>query len=233
MKRLQTILALAIWAGVGCADEGKQELVPVIKSAEFEVQAGDKPTLLVKAIGQVKSLGYSKAKLTRTAHPKPPGDGVQEYTLTAVPPGGPAGQALANLEAEDVWVGYEADAPWLKGVRVKGVGDDVKTIWVKPDITVTSEQKSAKVKSGQVVEIQTSYGVFPPFPSDFALAVDGKPVPFNSLTRPELVNGKPVVGASLRCYLFQVSRKGKVQVVVSYKRGKETTEKTVELDVSE
>ena len=226
-----TAISLFAMAMLGAAEKAKPETVPVILEATCLYQVSDPPALLVKATGQVKSLGYTEAKLTRATYVKPPKDGVQDYTLTAVPPAGIAGQALSDVSAEDSWKDFEKDAPWLKGVRIHGTGQGVKTIWLKSDVVVGSDDKAAKANVGQVIEVQMSYGVFPPFPSDFAVTVDGKAVPFNGNTKASTIEGKPVVGASLYSYYFQATGNGKQNVTVSFKRGTEKTEKSVELNV--
>lgn len=228
-----TALAFAAFAlsAVGGAEKAKPEVVPVVQEATYAFQVSDPAALLVKATGQVKSLGYTEPKLTRATYVKPPKDGVQDYTLTAVPPGGVAGQALAEVSAEDSWKDYEKEAPWLRGIRIKGKGAGEKVLWIKPDVVITNDQKAGKAKDGEVVEIQLSYGVFPPFPSDFAVTVDGKAVPFNGNTKASTIDDKPVVGASLYSFYFQATGKGKQNVTVSFKRGTEKTEKSIELNV--
>lgn len=208
-------------------------LVPVIKDVAVDVQGGKPPALVVKATGEVTNTGFSSAKLARVKYVTPPADGVQEYTLTAVPPDGPAGQAITDVTASDSWANYEAEAPWLKGVRVKGAGDGVKTSWLKADVVLGKDAAAGKAKLGQVVEVRTTYGVFPPFPTDFALTVNGKPVLFNGQGGADRVNGHLVVGAARHSFFFQPTQAGKLTVVASFKRGKDAVEKTVELEVTE
>ncbi|QDT02390.1 Tyrosinase [Rubripirellula lacrimiformis] len=56
----------------------------------------------------------------------PPQDGYQIYQLTSVPPAGPATTQITTVTATDSWINFEKEAPWLRGVRVLGVGDGVK-----------------------------------------------------------------------------------------------------------
>jgi len=232
MFRIPTLAIFALaFATADGAQKTKPEVVPVIKDASYVFQVSDPAALLVKATGQVKSLGYTEPKLTRATYVKPPKDGIQDYTLTAIPPNGIAGQALAEVTAEDSWKDFEKEAPWLRGIRIKGLGAGEKVLWIKSDVVISNDQKAGKAKAGDVVEVQFSYGVFPPFPSDFAVTVDGKPVPFNGNVKAPTVNGRPVVGASLYCYFFQANGNGKQKVTVSFKRGTENFEKGVELEV--
>ncbi len=73
--------------------------------------------------------------------------------------------------------------------------------------------------------------MLPDAPSDFAVTVDGKPVPFNGTSGLVRVDGRPVVGASLYRYFLVAGKPGKYKVVVSYKLGERLNEKAVELDV--
>jgi hypothetical protein len=233
---MRTVITATVVVLAGCslgAADPKPEVVPVVKEAEFVIRAANPPVLVVTAVGQVMSLGYSKPALTRATYTAPPKDGVQEYTLTAIPPAEAAGQALADVTAEDAWTDFEKEAPWLKGVRIKGKGDEVKVVWIKPDVVVGSDANAGTARVGQVVEVQVSYGVFPPFPSDFAVSIGGEAVPHSGHPGAVTVDGRPVVGSALYGYRFPVMAKGKQKVTVSYKRGQQKDEKVVELDVTE
>ncbi len=226
------VALLVVGSAVAAAGE-TPVAVPVVKTASLEVLEWEKPEkLAVKATGEVPSLGYTAPTLARVLHAKPPKDGVQDFAFTVVPPDGAAGQALAEVSAEAEWAGYKKAAPWLKGVRVKGAGKAEKVLWLKADVVVEKDATSGKAKAGQVVEVRTTYGVLPVMPSDFAVTVAGKAVPFNGFSGLVRVDGRPVVGASLYRYFFRIDKPGKVKVVVSYKLGDATTEKAVELDVT-
>lgn len=99
--------------------------VEKILKVEFVIQEMAPPNLVVTVIGEVPSSGYESVKLTRVTYVKEPEDGIQDYTLTAVPPSEPAMQVLSEVKAEDTWKRYTEEAPWLKGIRVHGVGDGV------------------------------------------------------------------------------------------------------------
>jgi hypothetical protein len=216
----------------GCIEEKKVETVSTVKAVEYDVQKTNPPVLTVKATGEVKSLGYTDAKLTRTVHKEQPPHGIQDYTLTAVPPSGVAGQAISEITAEDRWENFEKDAPWLKGVRIKGIAAGEKLVWIKADAVVKHGEATGKAKVGQIVEIQIQYPVVPPFPSDFEVQIDGKTIPHSESTGAVLVGGQPVVGVNLNCIRFPVKTGGKQAVTVKYKRGNDTLTTDVKLDVS-
>jgi hypothetical protein len=99
--------------------------VKTILKVEFETQQTDPPNLVVIVTGQVPTGGWSSPTLTRKKYDAPPADGIQDYTLTAVPPSGIVTQVLSKVEASDSWKGYTVKAPWLKGVRVHGADKGV------------------------------------------------------------------------------------------------------------
>lgn len=197
----------------------EQSTVPTIKSVEYEIQKTNPPSLTVKATGEVKSLGFSEPKLTRTKHPKPPADGIQDYSLTAKPPVEPTGQALSEVSAEDTWPNYEKDAPWLRGIRIKGVGAGEKLVWIKADVNLKPGGKALKAKVGQIVEVQVQYAVAPPFPSDFKVEIGGKEISHSESQAPVLIGGVPVVGSSLICIRFPVTQKGSQKAMIQYQHG--------------
>lgn len=100
-------------------------IVKTILKVDFAIQESEPPNLVVTATGQVPTGGYQKSQLLRVRYEKPPEDGIQDYVLFAVPPGGFAIQVLSEVKAVDRWKGYTKDAPWLKGIRVHGTDNDV------------------------------------------------------------------------------------------------------------
>src|SRR5258705_10209112 len=52
----------------------------------------DKGALTVMAVGEVPTGGYTRSTLARVTYIKQPEDGIQDYTLRATPPAGPATQ---------------------------------------------------------------------------------------------------------------------------------------------
>jgi len=129
MKLTCTLLTGVILLAAGRADElnGDKKpqpgIVPKILKVQTELQTVDPPNLVVTVTGQVPTGGYTKARLVRVAYAMPPEDGIQDYILFAVPPSGFATQVISEVSAADRWKAYEKDAPWLKGIRVHGVGD--------------------------------------------------------------------------------------------------------------
>jgi hypothetical protein len=129
---LATLTAVALVIGMGpghagTSRQGPQEppLVKKIKKVEWSTQDRLPPNLVVDVVGEVPTGGYTNVKLIRVKHTTPPKDGIQEYRLVATPPDGPATQVITELKARDVWKAYTQEAPWLKGVRVLGVGEGV------------------------------------------------------------------------------------------------------------
>lgn len=232
MNRILTVvMSMFVATSVCCADEKKPMTVPDVKYVEFDVLKTNPPTLLVKVTGEVRSLGFTNPELTRATYVAPPKDGVQDYTLTAVPPKEAAGQAITEVSAEDAWKNFAKDAPWLKGIRIKGIGTGVKLVWIKADVTITNHQNKAKAKVGQIVEIQIEYGVFPPFPSDYEVIIGGKVIPHSEMPGAVFINGQAVVGASMNCLRFPIVTEGKQLVTVNFKRGKQKTTSEVEIEV--
>ena len=118
------VLGLAL---VGFAQENMRGpgVVARILKVEVLIQESAPPNLVVSAIGRVPTGGYSNATLVRAVYTKPPADGIQDYFLLATPPSGIATQVLSQVSATDTWPAYTRAAPWLKGIRVHGVGEGV------------------------------------------------------------------------------------------------------------
>ena len=219
-------MAVCVTANV---DDPKPQLVPVIEDVTYAVQKINPPVLIVKVTGQVRTLGYSKPTLTRTQSVTPPQDGVQDYQFTAIPPTGIAGQALAEVHAEDAWPDFEKSAPWLKGVRIRGTGTGVKLIWIKADVIVPLAEMTGKAKVGQVVEIQVNQATAKPVPTDVVISVGGQVVPasqFSHATSGDVTN-------ATHSFRFLVTTKGNQKITISCALGKSKIERTVELSVME
>ncbi len=115
-------------AAWGDKKEPMARVVKTILSVAHEIEESNPPVLVVTAVGQVPTGGWTGAKLTRRTYKKPPADGIYEYDLTAVPPDGAATQALSRVKATDRWKDPPKD---VKGFKVYGVGKGVKTVMVK------------------------------------------------------------------------------------------------------
>jgi hypothetical protein len=132
MRIVLTILALVALCGPGAiAQEKEKELVPFKRVPEilevtFELQTTEPPNLAVTATGRVSSGGWTEVQLLRRVYIAPPADGIWEYDLLGKPPAGAAIQVLSKVKGTDLWEKVELDK--LKGIRVYGLGDGVKTI---------------------------------------------------------------------------------------------------------
>lgn len=111
--------------GKKTVDQAAPKIVKTILKVDYRVQEISPPNLVVTAVGQVNTGGFTKPMLLRVQYATPPADGIQDYVLFAVPPSGPATQVISEVKASDTWNRYMKEAPWLKGIRVHGVDDDV------------------------------------------------------------------------------------------------------------
>jgi hypothetical protein len=107
-------------------DDKDPPLVKKITKIEIYILEKNPPDLSVQVTGEVPTGGYTHVKLIRVNHKTPPKDGIQEYRLVATPPDGPATQVISTVEASHVIENFTKNAPWIKGVRILGVGDGVK-----------------------------------------------------------------------------------------------------------
>lgn len=103
----------------------KRDVVKAIIDVKFVYEEKDPPVLEITARGIVPSGGWSDVKLTPKKSDKAPMDGVYEFEMTAVPPDGPATQALQEVKATYRWEKPAAD---VKGLKIFGVGEGAKTI---------------------------------------------------------------------------------------------------------
>ena len=112
---------LTVLAGVSFAQEQPPKPVTVKKVLSAKLSLAEK-ALTVTAVGEVPTGGYTKPTLTRVTYFRQPADGIQDYTFQAVPPAGVATQVISQVEASDTW---KSMPRWVKGVRIRGVGDGV------------------------------------------------------------------------------------------------------------
>lgn len=139
MRRLALVmLGLGVlgFAFTAVADEEKKAkdnrvVVPVIVEVTYDIQVSQPPNLIVKAVGEVPTAGYTEPTLTRVVYVMPPADGIQDYHFTAVKPGGIVPQVVTKINATDTWKAYTEAAPWIKGVRIHGIDGGVKVIMFK------------------------------------------------------------------------------------------------------
>ncbi|MBX3443100.1 MAG: hypothetical protein KF774_11905 [Planctomyces sp.] len=99
--------------------------VPKIKSADVVVLTSDPGILRVTAYGEVPTSGIQGTTLTRVIYVMPPGDGIQDYVMTSLKPDGIVAPVLTPVKASDEWPDFQQEAPWLKGIRIHGVGKGV------------------------------------------------------------------------------------------------------------
>src|SRR5262249_25679614 len=120
---------LAVAMGtVALADEKpapKRETVKAIIDVKFVYEEKKPPVLVVTARGIVPTGGWTDVQLAPRKTDKPPADGVYELQMTAVPPSGPATQALEEVKATYRWADPPID---IKGLKVSGVGEGAKTV---------------------------------------------------------------------------------------------------------
>lgn len=121
------VAALALAQSASAEDkkeEKKGEVLKTIIDVSYEYDK-DKKNLTVSAIGQVPTGGWGGATLTPRKTKDAPKDGIYEYDLTAVRPGGIVTQVISKVTAKHTWDNAPAD---IKGVKVYGVGEGAKTI---------------------------------------------------------------------------------------------------------
>lgn len=116
----------AAWSQERVKDLVKLKRVPEIVDVTFELQTTEPPNLIVTAVGQVPTGGWTEVQLLRREYVRPPADGIWEYDLLGKPPEGFATQVISKVKATHVW--EEVDATKLKGIRVYGLGEGVKTV---------------------------------------------------------------------------------------------------------
>jgi hypothetical protein len=96
-----------------------------IISVEYAIEESEPPNLVVEAVGQVPTNGFKNPQLVRVVYVTPPADGIQDYVFYAEPPTGISLPALTPIKAANKWKAYGKEAPWLKGLRVHGIGDGI------------------------------------------------------------------------------------------------------------
>jgi phenylpyruvate tautomerase PptA (4-oxalocrotonate tautomerase family) len=124
------LAAAILAAGVACAaatadEKPKAEVVKEITDVAWEFEKGGKRVLVVTVTGQVPTGGWTDPRLTRRTYIKPPADGIYDYDLTAVRPAGAATQVISTVKTTHRWTDPPSD---IKGIRVHGVADGVKTV---------------------------------------------------------------------------------------------------------
>ncbi len=115
-----TVLLNSSWSA-------EPQVVSQISTVNIVFQTINPPNMVVTATGLVPTTGFTDVRLIRAIYVMPPLDGVQDYFLVATPPTGPATTVISTVAASDTYPQVTIAAPWLKGVRIHGVGAGVKT----------------------------------------------------------------------------------------------------------
>jgi hypothetical protein len=108
------------------AQAQEREVVAKILSVNLAMNKKNPPDLLIHVVGEVPTTGYSQVKLSRVNYTVPPKDSIQDYVLYAVPPEGIVEQIISEVEASDTYLNFPIAAPWMKGIRIHGIGDGIK-----------------------------------------------------------------------------------------------------------
>lgn len=114
-------------------EESQAVIVGKINKVRYSEQESQPPNLVVTACGEVPTGGYKNPKLVRVVYVTPPDDGMQEYYFFADKPSGQVPQVITAIEASDTWKRYTEEAPWLKGLRIYGVGKGIKEVMLGED----------------------------------------------------------------------------------------------------
>jgi len=133
-------LAILWFSGIATAEEPAEKkivagaetkntgsvMVPTILEAKYAILKINPPTLVITAVGEVPTGGFTGGELHRVVYVTEPKDGIQDFIFTAVKPAGIVTQVISKIEAKPYeWKKYDSEAPWIKGFRIHGLGDGV------------------------------------------------------------------------------------------------------------
>lgn len=103
----------------------EQVTVPTVLTVQFDRKKGT----IMEVTGEVPTGGYKEPMLIKVEYVKQPDDGIQDFNFVATKPEGIVTQAVTKISARYDWKG---DLPaWIKGVRIHGAGDGIKTVMLK------------------------------------------------------------------------------------------------------
>lgn len=103
--------------------------VAKILTVTHKIETSLPPNLIITAVGEVPTGGWTETQLLRRTYVTDPADGIWEYDLLSKPPDGPATQVISQVTGSDRWAMISTEQLGkMKGVRVFGVGDGVLTI---------------------------------------------------------------------------------------------------------
>lgn len=118
---LGALLLSGMFAG-SIAKAEESVTVPKVTKVGFDLKKG----AVMEVTGEVPTGGYSEPMLVKVEYVKQPDDGIQDFTFTAKKPDGIVTQVISKISARYDWKG-EIPA-WVKGVRIHGTGDGIKTV---------------------------------------------------------------------------------------------------------
>jgi hypothetical protein len=102
--------------------EEKPAVVREIIEVDVALEKINPPNLVITAIGEVPTAGYSDVRLHLIRPKQPPADGILNLRLTAVPPNGGVAQVASRVQATQTITNFENAFPWLRGLRIHGAG---------------------------------------------------------------------------------------------------------------
>jgi len=103
----------------------KRVILPKILSVDLALQKINPPNLMISAVAEAPTAGYTDAQLHLAQYQAPPQDGIQDCYFTAVRPAGAAAQVMSQVKASAVIHDVNSKASWLRGVRIHGLGKGV------------------------------------------------------------------------------------------------------------
>jgi len=114
---------------------------------KYSIEKVSPPNLVVEALAQVNSTGWTNPVFIRRVYIQPPADGIWEYDLHITPPSGVSGDEIVKIgPLTNRWEGY--DEANVKGIRVYAKDNVIeKTFGI---------EKNMKIKNGVVLNDGTS-----------------------------------------------------------------------------
>lgn len=107
----------------------------LVEKVCFHIEKINPPQLVVQAVGQVNSSGWTNGRLTPYVYVSPPDDGIQDFDFIATAPDGIVLWVMSPITG----IGVIPLPPWAKGVRVHGSSNDVEVMLDDPDCTVDGQ----------------------------------------------------------------------------------------------
>lgn len=101
----------------------KTEKVGKVLKVELTIEKILPPNLVIAAIGEMYSGGWSNPRLEPYVYITPPVDGIYEFDFVVDVPSGPTTEPVEEVKAEFVWEAFPEDH--LKGVRVYAQKNDI------------------------------------------------------------------------------------------------------------